>query len=103
MMGGLERTKKPGVSCRPHQPDTESPLAELENDETAAKERRNHAAARCKLMGRKELAATGGYRAGPDSVDLPSLTAYDANRTPSSVSTGIPRSDLWATLPLGAS
>jgi hypothetical protein len=36
-------------------------------------------------------------------VDLPSLTVYDANRTPSSVPTGIQRSDLWATLSLGAS
>jgi hypothetical protein len=36
-------------------------------------------------------------------VDLSSLTAYNANGTPSSVPTGIPRSDLWATLPLGAS
>jgi hypothetical protein len=32
-------------------------------------------------MGRKELAATGGYRAGPDSVDLPSLTAYDVSNS----------------------
>ena len=34
-------------------------------------------------------------------VDLPSLTAYDANRTPSSVPTGTPRSDLWAHFRLG--
>jgi hypothetical protein len=46
-------------------------------------------------MGRKERAATGGYRAGPDSMwTCRASPAYEANRTPSSVPTGIPRSDL---------